>query len=244
MLNLKLFCSISILTLCLLSGYGQSDSTAEKKKDRITTEFSVELTSAYIWRGTHNDAKPNIQPSFDAKYKNFTLGFFGSNNLDNTYREFDYSLSYELSGFTLAISDYFCDFSEKFGDYSENSPHLIDLTLEYETGEKHVFGALASCLVWGEDKNWHYNESRGNLQNYSTYIQTSYTLNNTNQSYTFLIGGTTHNGLYSSDLNITNIGFEYEKELQLTSKYNCTPKFGIWINPSSNILLFNCGVQF
>lgn len=244
MLNLKLLCTIYFFALCLLSGHGQTDTATTVIKKGITTEFSVELNSAYVWRGIYNNTKPNIQPSFDVKYKNFTLGLFGSSNLDNTYREFDYSISYEQYGFTLALSDYFYDFSKSFSDYSENSPHLIDLTLEYESGEKHVFGALASCLLYGDDKYRFYAASDKNTQNYSTYLQTSYTLCKTDQSYTFLIGGTTHNGMYSSDINISNIGFEFKKELQLTSKYNCIPKFGIWINPSSNNLLFCCGVQF
>ncbi len=223
---------------------GQNDTTTSKKKNVLKTEFSTEFNSAYVWRGMYNNQKPNIQPSFSVEYRDFAFGVFGSNNLDNTYREFDYFFSYSFSNFVVTLNDYFCDFSRNYGDYGQNSPHLIDLTLEYETGEVHQFAALASCLVYGDDKWLNYNVSLKKTQNYSTYIQTSYTYNCKEKSYTFLVGGTTHNGLYSNNLNITNIGFEFEKKNSLTSTVDYSPKFGLWVNPYNNQLLFSCGVKF
>lgn len=233
-----------VMSLHGFSCMAQSDSSQTKSEKKIKTEFSTEMNSAYVWRGMYNDPKPNIQPSFSIAYKDFSIGVFGSNNLDNTYREFDSYISYSLAGFVVTLNDYFCDFSKSYSDYGDKSPHLIDLTLEYEIGDVHQFSALASSIVYGDDKQLKYNISSKNIQNYSTYLQTSYTFNVDHKSFSFLIGGTTHNGMYANKLNITNIGFEFAKESNLSSLFNYTPKFGLWINPYNNLLLFNCGIEF
>lgn len=220
----------------------QVDSIA--KKSKFSTDFSIELNSSYFWRSAYLDPKPNIQPLFTLNYGQWSAEFFGSNNFDNSYREFDYALMYHWKGFTIQLSDYFSDFSSSFSDYSINSPHLVDAILKFETGEKNVFSGLVSCMIWGNDKSQLYNFTLSKSQNYSTYIQSSYAINTNDDSYTFILGATTHKGMYANNLNVVNIGFEYQKLVQLFPKYAFSPKFGVWYNPSISQLYFNCGIAF
>jgi len=236
------FVRLFVLLFSIQQIVAQEDSIA--KKSQFSSDFSIELNSSYFWRSAYLDPKPNIQPLFTLNYCQWSAEFFGSSNFDNSYREFDYALMYHWKGFTIQLSDYLSDFSSSFSDYTIDSPHLVDAILKFQTGEKYVLSALVSCMVWGNDKYQLYNYMPSKRQNYSTYIQTSYAINNNDDSYTFILGATTHKGMYANNLNVVNIGFEYQKLVQLFPKYAFSPKFGIWYNPASSNLYFNCGIAF
>lgn len=236
-----------ILSLFLhKNSVGQSDSTStqKNKKYNFETNLGAELNSSYFWRGSYNDPKPNIQPTLDLSINDFTFTLFGSNNFDNSYQEFDYTIAYKIKNITISLSDYYFDFTKNYFDYSINSSHLVDATVEFEKGEKHVFGALLSCLIWGNDKQKDYKLTNKNNQNYSTYVQTSYTINFDNKAYSFILGASTHRGMYADKCSITNIGFEFEHNIQITKTYACTPIFGLWVNPTTEQIFFNYGVRF
>jgi hypothetical protein len=241
------FKTILLLLFAILlshKSFTQSDSTQTDKKQKISTDFSLEINSSYFWRGAYNDRKPNIQPKFDIDFKNFELEFWGSSNFDNTYREFDYTLSYQLKSFKFAISDYYSSFSKSYSDYSINSPHLLDATILYSTGENNIFSLLISCMVWGDDTTKYYNSSIKNTQNYSNYIEASYEINTDKQKYAFCVGATLNNGMYANNLNVVNLGFTTEKPIEVSPKFSINPFFGLWCNPYNSNLLFNCGIRF
>lgn len=226
-------------------GFAQSDTLSHSNADSsFSSDFSIEMKSSYYWRGTYNDSKPCIQPTYEVSYRNFGLELFGSSNVDNTYQEFDWSLSYQLSAFKFSVADYYYDFSKTYFDYSINNPHLIDASIQYETGDENTFSILVSSIIWGDDKYKDYNISARNSQNYSSYIETSYTVNLEKSSYLFLIGATPHKGMYANKIDVVNLGIEYEKSVAVTKDYSISPLFGVWVNPSSSMLFFSCGIRF
>ena len=243
-MKIKTFLLLLFTIFSTYNSFSQTDSTQIDNKHKVSTDYSLEINSAYFWRGVYNDPKPNIQPKFDVDYKNFELEFWGSTNFDNTFREFDYTLSYQLKSFKFSISDYYYNFSKLYSDYSINSPHLLDATVLYSTGDKNIFSVLISCMVWGDDKYKYYNTSNRNTQNYSNYIEASYEINNEKQKYTFCVGATLNNGMYANNLNVVNLGFTTEKTIEVSPKFSINPFFGLWCNPYTSILLFNCGIRF
>jgi hypothetical protein len=246
-LIIKTSLKICCILICFVSSFetiAQNDTTQNKTNTKkVSVELSADLVSSYYWRGAYNDANPNIQPSLLIGFRQFELEIWGSNNLDNSYREFDWTLSYKIKSFKFSLSDYYYDFSKRYFYYSIDSPHLLDASLKYEIGEKNTFSLLASCMVWGDDKFKFYNQSDREIQNYSTYLEASYAINCDENAYTFLLGATTHKGMYSDSYNVVNIGFKYEKSVNITPKHEVVPFFGLWVNPATAQLFFNCGLS-
>ena len=73
---------------------------------KFSVDGSVELYSAYIWRGD-KVCGAQISPFVNFHYGAWTLQSFGFLAIDNSYKEIDWDLSYKYKDFSLHIADYF-----------------------------------------------------------------------------------------------------------------------------------------
>ena len=76
------------------------------RAQKFTVDGSVELYSAYIWRGD-KVCGAQISPYINFHYGAWTLQSFGFLAIDNSYKEIDWDLSYKIKDFSLHFADYF-----------------------------------------------------------------------------------------------------------------------------------------
>lgn len=101
----------------------------------IEADFGADLVSTYIWRGQKLDDAA-LQPSLTVGCGGLSLDAWGSVGVvQGDYKEFDLALSYEIGGFSVVATDYFCaDSNTGYFDYSEDTPHTFELGLSYDFG--------------------------------------------------------------------------------------------------------------
>jgi len=73
---------------------------------KFSIDGSVELYSAYIWRGD-KVCGAQISPFVNFHYGAWTLQSFGFLAIDNSYKEIDWDLSYSFGDYSLHFADYF-----------------------------------------------------------------------------------------------------------------------------------------
>ena len=102
--------SLAIL-LVLLSFF------AANAQEKNTITFGSDFVSSYVWRAVTFDRTPNIQPWATYSKGGFSLGYWGSYNLQGSYYETDFWASYTIGSVTLVAYDYHADFTKKYFDF-------------------------------------------------------------------------------------------------------------------------------
>ena len=135
---------ISILSAAaLLPGRAQS----------VEVDASVELFSAYIWRGD-KVCGTQIQPSVTFNYKGWSLQSFGFLAIDSSYKEIDWDLYYTYKDFSFHFADYFYQGigfpkPENYFDFNKNtSTHVLEGIICY-IPENLPFSAKWFTFVFG-----------------------------------------------------------------------------------------------
>ena len=104
---------------------------------RFSVDGSVELYSAYIWRGD-KVCGTQFSPCINFNYGRWRLQSFGFLAIDNSYKEIDWDLSYSFKDFSLHFADYFYHGSgyprpENYFDFSKaRSTHVLEGIVCYE----------------------------------------------------------------------------------------------------------------
>lgn len=237
--NLALFSTL-LLCFILLSG-APATQAQEKDSCSVSLDVTADFVSSFIWRGLVSDMKPNIQPCVTFTACNFEAGFWGTSNLDNTYREVDYWLAYSYKNFTLTLNDYFWTpffDSVKFFNWNEKTTgHFLEASLEWEGPEKFPIKLLAATFIYGPDKKFTYdavtNETKGKNQ-YSTYFEASYLFKLKKTEVNIFVGGTPAEGFYDSNAGIVNLGLTAKKEIPFSEKYSMPLSGSLILNPKAN----------
>ena len=119
----------------------------------VTVDASVELFSAYIWRGD-KVCGTQMQPSVTFGYKNWALQSFGFQAIDGSYKEIDWDLSYKIGAVSLHFADYFYQGigfpkPENYFDFNKNtSTHVLEGIICYDP-ENLPFAARWFTFVFG-----------------------------------------------------------------------------------------------
>lgn len=99
----------------------------------VTASIGADLVSSYLWRGQKLDGI-SIQPSMGLEWGGLSLSAWGSSGLYGL-GEVDLTLSYEVGGFTVGVTDYFCaDSFDSYFDYGKETPHVAEVNLGYDFG--------------------------------------------------------------------------------------------------------------
>jgi hypothetical protein len=234
-----------LLSLFVISIAGEGFAQ-EKGKLNITTD----ICSRYIWRGTDYGAAPSIQPTFAYSKGKFEIGSWGAYSINGNYSETDLYAKYTAKGFSLIATDYFIHNElspnhTKYFDYSQNkTAHVFEGSLQYKSPEKYPFSILAGTFVYGNDKNWGYDESKDTTgQNYySTYVELGYTVKCGGNNYDLFMGLTPQAGAYGNTFGIVNAGISGYKTISVSDKFEIPVKASLIANPQAQNLFFVIGI--
>lgn len=156
----KLFSLIALALLIPAVSFAEpADSTATvSRKSPVEAGIGVDLVSSYLWRGSQLD-RAAIQPDAYISWKGLTLDVWGSAGIvgESASREIDLSLSYEIKGFSIIFTDYFCPAADT-DLFFENGAHTLEVGVGYD-------------LLGYVQFNWYtnvYNDS-----DYSSYFEVS-----------------------------------------------------------------------
>jgi hypothetical protein len=208
-------------------------SLSSIKAQGIELTAGLDVYSKYFWRGLSFGNGPQFQPSVSLKKGGFTLGYWGSYDMNGMgYTESDLYASYATSfGLTATVTDY-----STGTNYFNTSPdslgkdHAFELTAAYTiksltiTGA-YVFNEASLPGTVGED----------------TYIELAYAFLGTSS---IAVGA--GNGWYTKDteFDVCNIMVKTVKSLKFSETYSLPVTGIIMLNPNTETLSVGAGLTF
>ena len=213
--------------------HGSTLTAQEVKKSNYFISVGGDIVSSFVWRGTPVSTSLNFQPSFVFSKSGFSAGSWGSVSIDGTYKEIDLFLSYEHSGFTAAVTDFYFDVNNKFFNYKNNTTsHMLEFALSYEN-EKIPIKILASTFFYGADKKAFYdvNETDFTKNNFSSYFELSYTFKLNGADLNTFAGLTSHNSFYGNTTGFVYTGITASKKIKITENFSLPLFVSFSVNP-------------
>ena len=200
----------------------------EVEDDTKLFHFNLQLKNMHLWKGLHVTDAPMTAVDLNYTSKNgfFKAGVWGGRGFNGDYTEFDYYVSFMHKGWSLAIWDInnYSDFPDaKIFDYDRSTTsHFVDVTLAYQF-QKVPLKLSWSTIVQGRDT---FINDDGQLRNaYSNYVEASYViLDKSNWSLSGLVRGSwsfapQEAHFYGDEPGITNVGFIYNRDLNIFDKF-------------------------
>ncbi|MDR1119961.1 MAG: hypothetical protein LBM08_03495 [Dysgonamonadaceae bacterium] len=217
-----------------------------KAQEKSDLDFSVgaDLVSSYVWRGQFQTGAA-IQPALALNVAGFSLSAWGSVDVLGIGKEVDFTLGYEISGISLALTDYWWagEGVYKYFTYDSNkTDHLFEMTAGYTLPlESFPLSLSWNTFFSGADKKL--DNAGKKVQAYSTYIEATYPFFIKNIALDAAIGLTPWEGGYSAKTEVVNISLKASKEIKLTDSFSL-PAFGqIILNPNREGIYFVFGLS-
>lgn len=226
---------LAVLLACKVSHAQVSEENIVEERNEEEVEddsklfhFNLQLKNMHLWKGLHVTDAPMTAVDLNYTSKNgfFKAGVWGGRGFNGDYTEFDYYVSFMHKGWSLAIWDInnYSDFPDaKIFDYDRSTTsHFVDVTLAYQF-QKVPLKLSWSTIVQGRDT---FINDDGQLRNaYSNYVEASYViLDKSNWSLSGLVGGSwsfapQEAHFYGDEPGITNVGFIYNRDLNIFDKF-------------------------
>lgn len=222
--------ALAALTLLPLAAVAQKEVEATVKAD---------VVSQYIWRG-QDLSKFSIQPSASIAWRGLSFTAEGSTGLqEDSYREIDLTLGYELGPINIGVSDYWCtgiDSEDRYLYYDQyKGAHKFEANLGFTC---KYFSLQGYCMFWGND----YKIQRSTLASleraYSTYIELAVPFKINDLEFEAKVGGTPmeSGGWWDTRTRETEVGerdvntrvYEYAEGAACTvASLRCTKKLDL-----------------
>lgn len=198
--------------------------------------ISADVVSSYVWRGATASAAPNIQPTASLNWKNFTMGVWGSFDLQGEYKEVDFFLTYSLKDLSLTLTDYNWGFQEKYFMYKKaRTEHILEAALSYGGSEAFPLKMTVATMFYGQDKK----PADPSKNAYSTYAEFSYAIG----SVTPFVGATFDEGMYGTGAGVVNVGVTATKEVKISSDYSLPLFCTFAVNPRKEDVFLVFGLR-
>ena len=231
-------------------------------------DFGADLVSRYIWRGSDYGNSPSVQPNIAFSVASFKIGVWGSYGLgeyktkinDSStlemghYAEFDLFASYTFKWFTIGITDYFFpnglnpNIGNRYYDYKKSTTsHLFEASLSFNGTEKLPLQVFVGTMFYGNDpgKDSLGNYSERSKNNYSTYLEASYTfsLKKTGINLKPFIGGIPcGSSIYGSKAEIVNLGLTVSRSIKISNDYSLPVTASVITNPGAQNIFIVFGI--
>ncbi len=233
---------LGVIAIALLSGVMP---LKVKAQDKTEARVGADLVSSYIWRGS-NCGGVSFQPNMTVAYKGLSLTAWGSIGIDKKdTKELDFTLGYSTGRMSLALTDYWFDYSKdvyseaknKYFQYDAHSTqHVFEGTLGYN------FGPLA--VSWNTNfAGADYRKENGKLA-YSTYVEFKKPFKIGDLDFTAEVGLTPWKGAYADKFNVTNIGLGASKAIKITDSFSLPTFAKLTFNPYTEGAYFVFGINF
>ena len=237
-----------LTTFCFFSCLNMSFS--QEKKDKGRFDLKTDILSTYLWRGMVADPKPNLQPTLTYTYKKFSIGAFGSTNLDNSYREVDLFATYELNNFTFTFNDYYWSPYIDSLDYTNydfiKSGHYLEGMVAWKGPESFPITIQAATIFFGPDNKFdHFDSVTGEtvyINRYSSYFEVAYPFILKEYDMKAFIGGTPNEGLYGTGGGVVNVGLSAIKKIKASSTWEIPLTGSLIFNPQTSRVYFTLGI--
>jgi hypothetical protein len=203
------------------------------KAQGVSVSAGADVVSSYIWRGSYV-GPASAQPSISLSAGGLDLGIWGSSSFEGTWREFDLYASYSIGNLSLLVTDYFFprDLPDGLGSrYFKLSDHLFEGTLGYSFGE-----SLPLSLSW--------NTNFAGDDDYSSYVEASYSIATGDVSIDLILGATPWAGLYSDGFALINASIKASKELSFTDSFSLPVFTQAILNPDTKDVFLVFGISF
>lgn len=179
------------------------------------------------------DAQPNIQPYMEYANSGFAAGFWGSFNLDGTYAEPDFFVSYSQAGFSFTVYDYHNGGGKDYFNYdSEETLHLIETLATYTLPTIPLY-FTASVFVYGDDKKMEEGEATTD-NNYSSYLELGYSFTFEQNSLDVAAGFVPmESPFYGTEQAApVNISLTAARDIKITEEFSLPVFFSFVSNPN------------
>lgn len=217
----------------------------------VTLKAGADLVSSYILRG-QQCAGASAQPSIGVNAYGISLGAWGSTDFDNVKNEFDLSLFYGVSGFSVGVTDYFfptngLQLNGNKGGYfkwdKDKTGHQVEATASFDcssVAEKFPLKISWNTIFYGADK-----KANGD-QRYSSYLELGYPVKVKDVQFDFAMGFTPWESQYedTNSFNMVNFSVKGSKSIQITSSFALPVFAQAVVNPNSENAYIIFGVSF
>ncbi|EGJ70785.1 hypothetical protein Bcop_0567 [Bacteroides coprosuis DSM 18011] len=165
------YCFLTLLlALFCIPGFSQELTDAP-------IDFSLQVKNMHLLRGQQvtNAALADVDIHVFDKNKMFKAGLWGAASFNGVYREFDYYVSFEKAGFSIALWDIY-NFStnetgwnhDKVFNYSaRETGHFLDLAVAYQFQGKFPLKISWATVLFGRDRGGF---DLNTKNRYSTYV--------------------------------------------------------------------------
>lgn len=218
---------------------------AQKK---LETTLGADVVSAYRWRGQDLGGF-SVQPSISIAKYGLSLTAWGSAALersgDRFVDELDFTLGYNLGGFAVAVTDYFCipggfDNSKYFMYDAHRTSHVFEATVGYD------FGPLT--LAWSTNfAGSDYYKNEGMNRSYSSYIEVTAPFRLGGIDFEAEAGATPWYGAYDpeagSGFSVVNAAITASKNLTIAN-FTLPVSAKLGVNPQTEKVYVVFGLSF
>lgn len=211
-------------------------STSAMAGEPVKASIGADLVSSYVWRGQKLDGV-SIQPSMGLEWGGLSLSAWGSSGFSGL-GEVDFTLAYEVGGFTVGVTDYFCaDSFTGFFDYGSDTPHVAEVNLGYD------FGFLS--LNWYTNFWGAMGETLEGRKSYSSYFEIAAPFSLGGLDWSAAVGVSPWaNDFYGTEgFGVVNCSLSASKDIEIGSV--TIPAFvQLTANPVDNHLFMCVGISF
>lgn len=182
----KVLTLVIAITMFVICGTTVSGQTVPMEEKKVPIGMSVGLKSNHLWRGMEVSSGAALTGDlFISTWdESFKFGFWGGYAFNGNWKEFDYYLSYNIAGFSIAVWDIYnfspgatYDNENIFNYKARGTGHFVDVSLGYRFPDAFPLGINIATVVFGRDRGpklingvMEPNEH----QRYSTYITLDY----------------------------------------------------------------------
>jgi hypothetical protein len=215
-------------------------------QDKVEASLGVDIESNYIWRGQKLGGVA-IQPSLSFGYKGLSLGAWGSVGFDSSdTREFDLTLSYAPSSFSISLTDYW--FSKAAGDVDAEYFHYGARS----SRNSHVFEAQVGYDFKVLAVNWYTNIAGADgvtakgKRAYSSYVTLSAPFKLGGLDWTAELGATPWETSFydATGFAVTSVSVGATKDIEVTEKFHLPISAKATWNPRTEAAYFTAGISF
>ncbi|MDE5784576.1 MAG: hypothetical protein K2H97_09700 [Prevotella sp.] len=202
-------------------------------QEKLETNIGSDIVSQYIWRG-QDLGHVSLQPTLGVSYKGLSLSAWGSVGLtdsDDT-KEFDLTLGYTTSGFSIGITDYWfsegADLQNRYFRYNAHGTnHIFEATVGYD------FSAFS--LAWYTDFAGNDGMNKSDDRAYSSYVEANVPFCLGGADWTATAGAvpyaTTSYG--TSGFAVTNLALKAVKDIKVSDSFSIPVFAQVVANPCS-----------
>lgn len=231
MLRIKLF-------IILVLGVITTNMVAQETKPKnFKPSLGADFASEYLWRGFSLGKGPAVQPWGELTYKGFTIGAWGSSELNGSFKEVDLYGKYTSHNFSLMFVDLFFPGFEGLNQHFFNfnnttTGHGAELGLSFNGTEKIPFSIYGGIILYGVaiDQDPRNTEK----VNHSPYFEVKYLGNINDYSYNVFLGFTpVKSSLYQTNgFAVFNAGIGAQKTVKVTENFSFPLKLSLSTNPA------------